>query len=88
MGNLCETFGKIARKNARLRDASDIMVTVINEYSGKENINTSTKKGLVNYSSYLSSVEDYRNAMVSADCWLLIDDENENDDNTVAEINK
>lgn len=64
MGNLCENFGKIARKNARLRDSSDLLVGVINEYSAKERINTSTKKGLLNYSSYLSTVEDYRNAMV------------------------
>jgi hypothetical protein len=64
MGNLCENFGKIARKNARLRDTSDNLVGVLNEYSGKEKINTSTKKGLVNYSSFLSAVEDYRNAMV------------------------
>ena len=65
MGNLCENFGKIARKNARLRDTSDSLVGVLNEYSGKEKINTSTKKGLVNYSSFLSAVEDYRNAMVT-----------------------
>jgi hypothetical protein len=64
MGNLCENFGKIARKNARLRDTSDIMVSILNEYSGKEKINTSSKKGLVNYSSFLSAVEDYRNAMI------------------------
>jgi len=64
MGNLCENFGKIARKNARLRDTSDHLVAVINEYSGKEKINTSSKKGLVNYSSFLSAVEDYRTAMV------------------------
>ena len=64
MGNLCETFGKIARKNARLRDTSDHLVSTINEYSGKEKINTSSKKGLVNYSSFLSAVEDYRTAMV------------------------
>lgn len=65
MGNLCENFGKIARKNARLRDTSDHLVSVINEYSGKEQINSSSKKGLVNYSSYMSAVEDYRNAMAS-----------------------
>ncbi len=64
LGNLCDNFGKIARKNARLRDTSDQMVSILNEYSGKEKINTSTKKGLVNYSSFLSAVEDYRNAMV------------------------
>lgn len=64
MGNLCENFGKIARKNARLRDTSDHLVAVINEYSGKEKINTSSKKGLVNFSSFLSAVEDYRTAMV------------------------
>jgi hypothetical protein len=64
LGNLCDNFGKIARKNARLRDTSDQMVSTLNEYSGKEKINTSTKKGLVNYSSFLSAVEDYRNAMV------------------------
>lgn len=65
MGNLCENFGKIARKNARLRDTSDHLVMVLNQYSGKEQINSSTKKGLVNFSSYLSTVEDYRHAMVN-----------------------
>lgn len=64
MGNLCENFGKIARKNARLRDTSDHLVNIINEYSGKEQINSSTKRGLVNFSSYLSALEDYRHAMV------------------------
>lgn len=72
MGNLCENFGKIARKNARLRDTSDNLVTVINQYSGKEKINSSTKKGLVNYSSYLSTVEDYRHAMVSLNLTLYL----------------
>ena len=65
MGSLCEIFGKIARKNARLRDTSDTMVNILKEYSGKEKINTSSKKGLVNYSSFLLAVEDYRNAMVN-----------------------
>lgn len=66
MGNFCENFGKIARKNARLRDTSDHLVTVLNQYSGKEQINSSTKKGLVNFGSYLSTVEDYRHAMVKS----------------------
>lgn len=65
MGNLCDVFGKVARKNARLRDTGDQMVSIIVEYSGKEKINTSSKKGLVNYSSFVSAVEDYRNAMVN-----------------------
>lgn len=65
MGSLCETFGKIARKNARLRDTTDCLVGVLNEYSAKEKINTSSKKGLYSFSSFLSAVEDYRNAMVS-----------------------
>ena len=64
MGNLCDSFGKIARKNARLRDTTDGLVNILIEYSAKEKINTSTKKGLSSYSSYLSAVEDYRNAMV------------------------
>ena len=64
MGNLCENIGKIARKNARLRDTSDEMVLILSEYSGKEKINTTSKKGLLNFSSFLSAVEDYRNAMV------------------------
>ena len=65
MGNLCDVFGKVARKNARLRDTGDQLVGIIVEYSGKEKINTSSKKGLVNYSSFISAVEDYRNAMVN-----------------------
>lgn len=72
MGNLCENFGKIARKNARLRDASDHLVSVINEYAGKEKINSSTKKGFVNYSSYMSTVEDYRHAMVSGKVFCIL----------------
>ena len=72
MGNLCENFGKIARKNARLRDTSDHLVSVINEYSGKEKINTRSKKGLVNFSSFLSAVEDYRTAMVSWNFFLIL----------------
>ncbi len=64
MGNLCETFGKISRKNARLRDTTDGLVGVLTEYSAKEKINTSSKKGLVGFSSFLSAVEDYRHAMI------------------------
>lgn len=65
MGNLCDTFGKIARKNARLRDTSDGLVGILTEYSAKEKINTNSKRGLVGFSSFISAVEDYRNAMVT-----------------------
>ena len=64
MGNLCDTFGKIARKNGRLRDTSDGLVGILTEYSAKEKINTNSKRGLVGFSSFVSAVEDYRNAMV------------------------
>ena len=64
MGNLCDSFGKISRKNARLRDTTDNLVTIITEYSAKEKINTSSIKGFVNFSRFLSATEDYRNAMV------------------------
>lgn len=65
MGNMCSSFGRIARKNARLRDSSDLLVYVLNEYSNKEKINSSLRRGLVNYGGYLSAVEEYRTAMVS-----------------------
>lgn len=64
MGSLCDNFGKIARKNARLRDTTDNLVGILTEYSAKEKINTSSKKGLVAFSSFVSTVEDYRNAMI------------------------
>jgi hypothetical protein len=64
MGNLCENFGRIARKNARVRDSSDSLVFALNEYASKEKTNSSSRKGLVNFSSYLSAVEDYRQAMI------------------------
>ena len=64
LGDLCQQFGKISRKNARLRDTSDSIASTILEYAGKEQINTSSIQGLKNYAQYLSSVEDYRNALV------------------------
>lgn len=64
MGGLCDTFGKIARKNARLRDTTDGLVAQLTEYSAKEKINTNSKKGLVSFGSFVSAVEDYRNAMI------------------------
>jgi hypothetical protein len=64
LGDLCQNFGKVARKNAALRDTGDTIVSSILEYAGKEKINTSSIQGLRNYANFLSASEDYRNAMV------------------------
>jgi hypothetical protein len=64
MGAMCDNIGGIARKNARLRDRTDQLVEAILSYSNKENINSSSKKGLYSFSNYLSCVENYRDTMV------------------------
>jgi hypothetical protein len=64
MGNLCDNFGRIARKNARVRDCTDTLVLALNEYASREKTNSSSRKGLVNFGGYLCAVEDYRSAMI------------------------
>ena len=64
LGNICVRFGKVCRKQARLRDCNDEMVQNIFEFAGRENINTSLKSSLQQYAAYLSAVEDYRDALV------------------------
>jgi hypothetical protein len=65
LGDLCVSFGKVSRKNARVRDTGDSIVSTILEYVSKEKINTSSIQGLRSFAQYLSSVEDYRNTLVN-----------------------
>lgn len=71
LGDLCQGFGKVSRKNARLRDTGDSIASILIEYASKEQINTSSIQGLKNYAQYLSAVEDYRNAYVRFNCFNI-----------------
>ena len=65
LGNICGHFGKVCRKEARLRDCHDDLVQNMFEFADREKINTSLRQSLQQYASYLSAVEDYRNTLVS-----------------------
>lgn len=65
LGTTCVQIGKVCRKEARLRDCNDQFVHHMFEFADREKINTSLRQSLQQYASYLSAVEDYRNALVS-----------------------
>jgi len=65
LGSMCVQFGKVCRKEARLRDCNDEFVQNMFEFADRERINTSLRQSLQQYASYLSAVEDYRNTLVS-----------------------
>jgi cell shape-determining protein MreC len=65
LGTMCVQFGKVCRKEARVRDCNDELVQNMFEYADRERINTSFRQSLQQYASYLSAVEDYRNTLVS-----------------------
>lgn len=69
LGSMCVQFGKVCRKEARLRDCNDALVASMFEFADRERINTSLRQSLQQYASYLSGVEDYRNTLV---CFLLL----------------
>lgn len=61
---MCVQFGKVCRKQARLRDCNDQLVQNMFEFADRERINTSLRQSLQQSASYLSAVEDYRNTLV------------------------
>jgi hypothetical protein len=65
LGSICVQFGKVCRKEARLRDCNDVLVQNMFEFADRERLNTSLRQNLQQYASYLSAVEDYRNALVN-----------------------
>ncbi|CAF0750205.1 unnamed protein product [Adineta ricciae] len=65
LGSICVQFGKVCRKEARLRDCNDAFVQNIFEFADRERLNTSLRESLQQYASYLSAVEDYRNTLIS-----------------------
>ena len=64
LGTICVQFGKVCRKEARLRDCNDQLVEHMCAFAGGERINTSLRQSLQQYANYLSAVEDYRNTLV------------------------
>jgi len=65
LGSICVQFGKVCRKEARLRDCKDELVQNMFVCADRERINTSLRQSLQQYASYLSAVEDYRNTLIS-----------------------
>lgn len=61
---LCTVFAAYTRKTAGLRDKSDEVVKIIQDYAEAENVNKSLKNGLLQFSSTLSAIGDYRDAEV------------------------
>ncbi|CAL7946587.1 unnamed protein product [Xylocopa violacea] len=61
---LCTSFAAYTRKAARLRDKGDEIAKVIQTYAQSENINRSLSNGLINFSTTLSVIGDYRDAKV------------------------
>ncbi|CAF1281285.1 unnamed protein product [Rotaria sp. Silwood1] len=65
LGSICLQFGKVCRKEARLRDCNDEFVQNMFEFADRERINTSLRQSLQQYASYLSAVEDYRHTLIT-----------------------
>lgn len=65
LGSMCVQFGKVCRKEARLRDCNDQLVQNMFEFADRERINTSLRQSLQQSAGYLSAVEDYRNTLVN-----------------------
>ncbi|CAF2702538.1 unnamed protein product [Rotaria sp. Silwood2] len=65
LGSICLQFGKVCRKEARLRECNDQLVQNMFEFADRERINTSLRQSLQQYASYLSAVEDYRNTLIA-----------------------
>jgi hypothetical protein len=65
LGSICVQFGKVCRKEAQVRDCNDELVQNMFEFADRQRINTSLRRSLQQYASYLSAVEDYRNILVS-----------------------
>ncbi|XP_076750771.1 CBY1 interacting BAR domain containing protein Fam92 isoform X2 [Xylocopa sonorina] len=61
---LCTSFAAYIRKAARLRDKGDEIAKVIQTYAQSETINRSLSNGLINFSTTLSVIGDYRDAKV------------------------
>ncbi|KDQ71561.1 protein FAM92A-A isoform X2 [Zootermopsis nevadensis] len=61
---LCTIFAAYTRKSAGLRDTSDEIVKVIQDYAEAENVNRSLRNGLLQFSSTLLAIGDYRDAQV------------------------
>ncbi|PNF41586.1 Protein FAM92A-A [Cryptotermes secundus] len=61
---LCTIFAAYTRKCAGLRDKSDEAVKAIQDYAEAENVNRSLRNGLLQFSSTLSAIGDYRDAQV------------------------
>jgi len=66
LGTICVQFGKVCRKEARIRDCNDELVQNMFEIADRERINTTLRQSLQQYAGYLSAVEDYRNTLVSS----------------------
>ena len=60
--DLCQLFGAYSRKLARVRDTGDLLAKGILTYAESEA--SSTKSSLTGFAERLSSVQDYRQAMV------------------------
>ncbi|XP_038068066.1 protein FAM92A-like isoform X1 [Patiria miniata] len=60
--DLCQQFSAYSRKVARVRDKGDVLAKSVLTYAGSEA--SSTKSGLTGFAEKLSSVSDYRQAMV------------------------
>ncbi|XP_020366411.1 CBY1-interacting BAR domain-containing protein 1 [Rhincodon typus] len=61
-GEICTLFAAYARKTARLRDKSDLLVKELREYSDTETPNL--KYGLSSFADHFALVQDYRHAEV------------------------
>ncbi|XP_068083444.1 CBY1-interacting BAR domain-containing protein 1-B [Anabrus simplex] len=61
---MCTAFGAYARKNAGLRDKTDEVAKVVNDYAEAENVNKSLKTGLLQFSGTLCNIGDYRDVHV------------------------
>lgn len=68
-GEMCQIFAAYVRKTARLRDKADVLVREIGTYADTETPNL--KSGLKQFADHLAKVEDYRQAEVKPQCFVV-----------------
>ncbi|KAF4525962.1 hypothetical protein B566_EDAN000753 [Ephemera danica] len=63
-GDLCESLGAYTRQAARMRDRTDDLVVIVNQYAASESINQSLQGGLQSVAKNYAAIGDHRDAFV------------------------
>lgn len=63
-GQLCQTFGSITRKVARLRNKGDVLAKQLTKYASADEFSHSSTSNLKEFAKNLAAIQDYRHAEI------------------------